>query len=36
LFSAEVYEELTGPRSGWSPAEYVDWLAERIRDAVLR
>lgn len=36
LFSAELYEELTGPRSGWSPADYEQWLSERLRDALLR
>lgn len=36
LFSAEIYEELTGRRSRWSPAEYERWLAERIHDAILR
>jgi hypothetical protein len=34
MFSAEIFEELTGHRSGWSPDEYERWLAERLfRDA---
>jgi TetR/AcrR family transcriptional regulator, regulator of cefoperazone and chloramphenicol sensitivity len=36
LFSAEVYEELTGPRSGWSPDEYESWLYERLQEVLLR
>lgn len=36
LFSAEIYEELTGPRSNWPAAEYERWLYERLRDAILR
>lgn len=35
LFSAEVYEELTGPRSGWSPDEYEQWLAAQIARAIV-
>ncbi len=35
LFVAEVYEELTGPRSGWSPDEYERWLRDRLRDVLL-
>jgi AcrR family transcriptional regulator len=35
LFSAEVYEELTGQRSQWSATEYQQWLFERLRDAIL-
>jgi len=35
LFSAEVYEELTGHRSQWSAAEYEVWLTDRLRDALL-
>jgi AcrR family transcriptional regulator len=35
LFAAEVYEELTGPRSGWSPDAYEDWLANVLRAALL-
>lgn len=34
LFSAEVYEELTGSRSGWSPDEYEEWLAAQIASAI--
>jgi TetR/AcrR family transcriptional regulator, regulator of cefoperazone and chloramphenicol sensitivity len=34
LFAAEVYEELTGPESGWSPDEYEQWLSERLREAL--
>ena len=35
LFAAEVYEELTGPRSGWSPDAYEAWLAQMLRAALL-
>ena len=35
LFSAEIYEELAGHRSGWSADEYEDWLAQRLRDVLL-
>lgn len=35
LFSAEVYEELTGHRSGWSPDEYEEWLSDRLREMLL-
>jgi TetR/AcrR family transcriptional regulator, regulator of cefoperazone and chloramphenicol sensitivity len=35
LFSAEVYEELTGEPSRWSPDEYEEWLNERLRDVLL-
>ena len=35
LFAAELWEELTGPWSGWSADEYEEWLAARIADAVL-
>lgn len=35
LFSAEIYEELTGPRCGWSADEYETWLAERLADVLL-
>jgi AcrR family transcriptional regulator len=34
LFAAEIYEELTGPESGWSPDEYEQWLNERLRDVL--
>jgi AcrR family transcriptional regulator len=36
MFSAEIYEELTGHRSGWSPDEYERWLAERLAEILLR
>jgi TetR/AcrR family transcriptional regulator, regulator of cefoperazone and chloramphenicol sensitivity len=35
LFAAEVYEELTGPPASWSPDEYEEWLAERLREVLL-
>ena len=35
LFAAEIYEELTGQRSRWSPDEYEEWLFERLRDVLL-
>jgi TetR/AcrR family transcriptional regulator, regulator of cefoperazone and chloramphenicol sensitivity len=35
LCVAEVYEELTGPRSGWSPDEYERWLHDRLREVLL-
>lgn len=35
LFVAEIYEELTGPRSAWSPDEYERWLRDRLREALL-
>src|SRR5918997_316579 len=35
LFVAEIYEELTGPRSGWTPDEYEHWLRDRLREALL-
>jgi AcrR family transcriptional regulator len=35
IFSAEIYEELTGHRSNWSPDEYEDWLFERLRELLL-
>jgi AcrR family transcriptional regulator len=36
MFSAEIFEELIGPRSGWSPDEYERWLAERLGEMLLR
>src|SRR5918992_3745184 len=36
MFSAEIYEELTGHRSGWSPDEYEHWLSERLSEILLR
>ena len=36
MFSAEIFEELTGPRSGWSPNEYERWLSERLSEMLLR
>jgi AcrR family transcriptional regulator len=30
MCSAEIYEELTGHRSGWSPEQYERWLSERL------
>jgi AcrR family transcriptional regulator len=36
MFSAEIYEELTGHRSGWSPDEYERWLSERLSEILLR
>jgi AcrR family transcriptional regulator len=35
MFVAEIYEELTGPRAGWSPDEYEGWLRDRLREALL-
>lgn len=35
LFSAEVYEELTGHRSNWSPDEYEDWIFGQLRGILL-
>lgn len=35
MFSAEVYAELTGPRSGWTPDDYEEWLAERLAEMLL-
>jgi AcrR family transcriptional regulator len=35
MFSAEIYEELTGPHSGWTPDEYERWLAERLSEILL-
>lgn len=35
MFSAEIYEELTGPHSGWTPDEYERWLAERLTEILL-
>jgi hypothetical protein len=35
MFSAEVYEELTGARSGWTPDEYERWLFERLSEILL-
>jgi AcrR family transcriptional regulator len=35
MFSAEIYEELTGPDSGWTPDEYEGWLAERLAEILL-
>jgi TetR/AcrR family transcriptional regulator, regulator of cefoperazone and chloramphenicol sensitivity len=35
LFAAEVYEELTGEPSHWSPDEYEGWLNERLREVLL-
>ena len=36
MFSAEIFEELTGPRSGWSPDEYEEWLSDRLSEILLR
>jgi AcrR family transcriptional regulator len=36
MFSAEIFEELTGHRSGWSPEEYERWLSERLAEMLLR
>jgi hypothetical protein len=30
MLCAEILEELTGHRSGWSPEEYERWLSERL------
>ena len=35
MFSAEIFEELTAPRSGWSPDEYERWLCERLSEILL-
>ena len=35
MFSAEVYQELTGPLSGWSPDAYERWLGDRLREMLL-
>jgi AcrR family transcriptional regulator len=35
LFAEETYEELTGQRSGWTPDEYEQWLAERLGQYLL-
>lgn len=35
LFSAEVYQELTGPLSGWSPDAYERWLRDRLGEMLL-
>jgi hypothetical protein len=35
MFSAEIYEELTGHRSGWSPDDYERWLTERQSEMLL-
>jgi TetR/AcrR family transcriptional regulator, regulator of cefoperazone and chloramphenicol sensitivity len=35
LFSAEIYEELTGDRSRWTADEYEQWLYDRLRDVLL-
>lgn len=35
MFSAEIFEELTGPHSGWTPDEYERWLAERLTEILL-
>jgi TetR/AcrR family transcriptional regulator, regulator of cefoperazone and chloramphenicol sensitivity len=35
LFSAEIYEELTGDRSRWSADEYEQWLYDRLRGVLL-
>jgi AcrR family transcriptional regulator len=35
MFSAEIYEELTGPHSGWTPDEYEQWLVERLSEILL-
>ena len=35
MFSAEIYEELTGRHSGWSPDEYERWLVERLSEILL-
>lgn len=36
MFSAEIFEELTGHSSGWSPDEYERWLTERLSEILLR
>ena len=35
LFAAEVYEELTGAPSSWSPEDYERWLYERLGEVLL-
>ena len=35
MFSAEIYEELTGRHSGWTPDEYEHWLVERLSEILL-
>jgi AcrR family transcriptional regulator len=35
MFAAEIYEELTGPRSGWSADEYEGWLFDRLSEILL-
>ena len=35
MFSAEIFEELTGHRSRWSPDEYERWLFERLSEILL-
>ena len=35
MFSAEIFEELTGHHSGWSPDEYERWLYERLAEILL-
>jgi AcrR family transcriptional regulator len=35
MFSAEIYEELTGRHSGWTPDEYEHWLFERLTQILL-
>jgi hypothetical protein len=35
MFSAEIYEELTGRYSGWSPEQYERWLTERLSEILL-
>jgi AcrR family transcriptional regulator len=36
MFSTEIFEELTGHRSGWTPEEYERWLVERLSEMLLR
>ncbi len=35
MFSAEIFEELPGHRSGWSPEGYERWLSERLSEMLL-
>jgi hypothetical protein len=35
MWAAEIFEELTGPQSGWSPDAYEDWLTERLEAMLL-
>jgi AcrR family transcriptional regulator len=35
MFSTEIFEELTGYRSGWSADEYEQWLSERLSQILL-